>query len=163
MNSVQRPTNLSQSIQEDTIRRFDPQTFTWENTPTLPYKEDSSPFKAITRQLLFSGGHDLPVELRYFEIGPGGYSTLERHEHAHVVVVARGSGRVLIGSQVCNIDLNDLVQIPPMTWHQFQPAADQTLGILCIVSTNRDRPQRPDEADLTALCDETEVATFIKV
>ena len=27
----------------------------------------------------------------------GGYSTLERHQHAHAVMILRGSGRVLVG------------------------------------------------------------------
>ena len=35
----------------------------------------------------------LACELRYFEMPePAGYSTLERHEHAHAVMIQRGGG-----------------------------------------------------------------------
>ena len=36
--------------------------------------------------------HDdaLACELRYFEIAPGGHSTLERHDHLHSVMIIRG-------------------------------------------------------------------------
>ena len=59
-------------------------------------------------------------ELRYFEIAPGGYSTLERHEHVHAVMILRGQGRCLVGGEVRSVAPLDLVSVPPMTWHQFR-------------------------------------------
>ena len=135
----------------------------WDGVPVLPYKEDGTLFKSITRQLLFPGAHDLPVELRYFEIGPEGHSTLERHDHAHLVVVNRGAGRVLVRDAVFEIGLNDVVQIPPLTWHQFRPLGGETFGFLCVVSAERDRPQRPSAAELEMLQSVPEVAEFIRV
>ena len=79
------------------IRRFT--SFRWEQTDLLAYKEDGSPFKAITRQTLFRDPA-LKCELRYFEVAPGGYSTLERHEHMHAVLVLRGRGECLVGNEV---------------------------------------------------------------
>jgi quercetin dioxygenase-like cupin family protein len=35
------------------------------------------------------------------------------------------------------------VSVPPMTWHQFRAADDEALGFLCVVTTERDRPQLP--------------------
>lgn len=137
--------------------------FNWDGVSVLPYKEDGTHFKTVTRQVLFHGGHDLPVELRYFEIGPGGHSTLERHEHAHLVMIARGRGRVLVRDQVYPVGLNDVVEIAPLTWHQFQPDEGEHLGFLCVVSTERDRPQRPTPADLEMLQSVAAVAEFIKV
>jgi len=50
---------------------------------------------------------------RYFEIQPGGYSTLERHQHPHAVVVIRGRGRVMLGDRSRrNAPGHDLV-LPP--------------------------------------------------
>src|SRR6516164_3139873 len=72
--------------------------YRWESVPFLPYKEEgSAPFKSITRQVLF---HDteLRCELRYFEVAPGGYSTLEHHQHVHAVMILRGAADVLVGS-----------------------------------------------------------------
>ena len=43
---------------------------------------------------------DLGCELRYFEMAPGGYSTLERHEHMHAVMILRGHGHCLLGGEV---------------------------------------------------------------
>ena len=127
-----------------------------------PYKEDGTHFKSITRQTLFKGIDDLPVEFRYFEIGPGGHSTLERHFHQHAVMIIRGSGQVLVGESITPISLHTVVHIPPMTWHQFRATNDDHLGFLCIVSTNRDRPQRPGPTELDALHLNPDVSNFIR-
>jgi ribulose-bisphosphate carboxylase large chain len=37
-------------------------------------------------------GESQRFHVRYFEIAPGGYSTLEKHEHEHVVIPIRGRG-----------------------------------------------------------------------
>ena len=59
--------------------------FTWEEVPVLAYKQDgTAPFRDVTRQVLFEDA-DLGCQLRYFEVAPGGHSTLERHEHVHAV------------------------------------------------------------------------------
>lgn len=47
--------------------------FRWAGVDRAPYKDDrSAPFKAVTRQVLFSDA-SLDGELRYFEVAPGGY------------------------------------------------------------------------------------------
>lgn len=135
----------------------------WDGVDVMPYKEDGTHFKAISRQTLFAGSEDLPLELRYFEIAPGGHSTLERHLHSHVVVISRGSGNVLVRDKVLTISVNDVVHVPPLTWHQFQPGEGEILGFLCVVSSERDRPQRPTTEDLEMLRSSEEVAGFIKV
>lgn len=118
--------------------------YRWDAVDLLRYKEEgSAPFKDITRQVLFSPP-DQATELRYFEIAPGGYSTLERHQHTHAVLILRGRGTVQIGGDVQSISERDLVTVDPLTWHQFRAAPDSTLGFLCLVSKERDRPQLPD-------------------
>jgi len=125
--------------------------FRWESVEVLPYKEDGRAlFKAITRQVLFSDPAQ-ESELRYFEVAPGGFSTLERHEHTHNVLILRGSGRCLIGREVRTLATNDLVAVPPMTWHQFRATAGEPLGFLCMVNTTRDKPQLPTAEDVAAL------------
>lgn len=143
------------------IRRF--QDFRWEEVERLAYKEEGNHFKAITRQILFGEELDLQAQLRYFEIAPGGHSTLERHEHAHGVMVFRGSGEVLLGDRIEQVTERDLVSIPPMTWHQFRATAGEPLGFLCLVNCERDRPQLPTAADLADLRRNAEVAQFIRV
>ena len=98
----------------------------WEGVEEHAYKEEgSAPFRAITRRILF-GDPRLSCELRYFEVAPGGYSTLERHEHVHGVMILRGAGTCLVGEEVRAVALHDLVSIPPMAWHQFRAATTRS-------------------------------------
>jgi quercetin dioxygenase-like cupin family protein len=125
--------------------------FRWEGVDVLEYKQEgSAPFKDVTRQVLFDS-EDPPAQLRYFEVAPGGHTTLERHEHVHAVMVIRGRGQCLIGDEAHAIRQNDLVSVPPMTWHQFLAAPDEALGFLCLVSSGRDRPQLPAEDEVAAI------------
>ncbi len=134
----------------------------WEGVDVSPYKEaGSAPFRDISRQLLFAEP-DLACELRYFEIGPGGHSTLERHRHRHAVLVLRGRGRCLVGDRIHAIAEHDLVSIDADTWHQFRADDGETLGFLCMVNRERDRPQLPDEAELAALRSDPAIAAFIR-
>jgi mannose-6-phosphate isomerase-like protein (cupin superfamily) len=137
--------------------------FRWESVPVLAYKEAGGPFKDITRQVLFEGDSDLPCQWRYFEIAPGGHSTLERHEHLHAVMVIRGAGRALVGDRVVDLDLFDVVRIGPLTWHQFRATDSEPLGFLCVVNVERDRPQLPGPGDLEALRRIPGVGEFIRV
>jgi quercetin dioxygenase-like cupin family protein len=142
------------------IRRFN--SFRWEETDLLAYKEEgSAPFKAITRQTLFRDPA-LKCELRYFEVAPGGYSTLERHEHMHAVLILRGCGEVLIGEEVRKIETNDLVTVAPWTWHQFRVGPDSPLGFLCMVNAERDKPSLPSEEERKALAANPKIAAFLK-
>ena len=123
--------------------------FHWEGVDVLAYKQEgSAPFRDVTRQVLFDSS-DPPAQLRYFEVAPGGHTTLERHEHVHSVMVIRGRGQCLVGDRAYELGGNDLVNVPPMTWHQFRAAADSPLGFLCLVPAQRDRPQlpSPDEVE----------------
>jgi S-methyl-1-thioxylulose 5-phosphate methylthiotransferase len=135
--------------------------FRWEAVAHQPYKQDgSAPFKDISRQVLF---HDdnLGCELRYFEMDAGGYSTLERHEHAHAVMILRGHGECLLGEEVRAVKALDLVSIPSWTWHQFRATAGEPLGFLCMVNVLRDRPQLPNEEDLARMKTVPAVAQFL--
>jgi len=136
--------------------------YRWEGVAVLPYKEDGRAlFKAITRQVLFSDPAQ-QSELRYFEVAPGGYSTLERHEHTHNVLILRGGGHCLVGREVRALATNDLVAVPPLTWHQFRATGDEPLGFLCMVNTARDKPQLPTAEDVAELKKDPGIAAFLR-
>ena len=135
--------------------------FTWDGIDIHPYKEDGTHFKSIHRQTIFRGAADLGVELRYFEVGAGGHSTLERHDHIHSVMVIRGRGQCLVGDAIYDIAGNDLVYVPTMTWHQFRANQGEPLGFLCLVNVERDRPQRPNEKQTAELKALPKVGEFI--
>ncbi len=136
--------------------------FRWEGVAHQPYKQDgSAPFKDISRQVLFHEA-TLGCELRYFEVDPGGYSTLERHEHAHAVMILRGRGECLVGAEVRRVTQFDLVSIPAWQWHQFRATEDEPLGFLCMVNAQRDRPQLPTDDDFRQLKATPAVARFLQ-
>lgn len=135
--------------------------FRWEDVPFLPYKEEgAAPFRSVTRQVLFHDS-ELHCQLRYFEVAPGGYSTLERHRHAHGVMILRGAADVLVGREVRAVQAFDLVHIAPLTWHQFRTRGAAPMGFVCMVNVERDRPQLPTEDDLRALRRDPQVAAFL--
>ena len=137
------------------------ENFRWDDVSLLAYKEEgSAPFKSITRQVLFQDA-ELKCELRYFEVAAGGYSTLERHEHTHGVMILRGAADVLVGGEVRPVKQFDLVRIPPMTWHQFRTKGDEPMGFLCMVNVERDKPQLPTADEVEQLKSDPAVATFL--
>jgi quercetin dioxygenase-like cupin family protein len=137
------------------------ESFRWDDVVCMPYKEDgAAPFKAISRQVLFAEPK-LGCELRYFEMDAGGYSTLERHDHMHAVMILRGHGECLVGNEVRPVKQFDLVTIPSLTWHQFRATAGEPLGFLCMVNALRDKPQLPTEQELRALRAHPAIAAFL--
>lgn len=133
----------------------------WHEVSVLEYKPvQAGPFRDVTRQILFDDPL-LACQLRYFEVAPGGHTTLERHEHAHAVLIERGRGRCLVGERVYAVAEHDLVHVPPLTWHQFQADKDALLGFLCMVNAARDRPQLPTREELRRLRENPAVAEFI--
>lgn len=149
---------------ELTMVRHQKEDFRWEGVDVYPYKEEGGThFKDITRQTLFNGSSQFPVELRYFEMAAEGHSTLERHEHVHIVTIIRGKGQVLVRDKVYDVGVNDMVHIPSLIWHQFRANKGEPLGFLCVVSSERDRPHRPTDKELEYLRSVPEVAEFIRV
>jgi len=135
--------------------------FRWDGVAYQPYKQDGeAPFKDISRQTLF---HEdaLNCELRYFEMDAAGYSTLERHEHAHAVMILRGRGRCMVGGEVRDVKQFDLIAIPAWTWHQFRATAGEPFGFLCMVNMTRDRPVLPSAEELARMRESPEVAAFL--
>lgn len=118
--------------------------FRWRGVALGEYKTAGTHFKDVTRQTLMGEGEgegDLSFITRYFEIGPGGYSTLERHRHPHSVIVLRGTGQVALGNEVHDIQPYDCVYVSPDAAHRFRATGDEPLGFVCIVDRVRDRPR----------------------
>jgi mannose-6-phosphate isomerase-like protein (cupin superfamily) len=150
-------------MSESPVRPFDPlgDDYRWTAVELRRYKEDgAASFRDVTRQTLFRRP-DMRGELRYFEVAPGGHSTLERHEHAHAVMVLRGAGAVLIGESVFQVRTFDLVTVPPMTLHQFRASVGTPLGFLCMVDAERDQPQLPDAGEIERLRESPAAAAFL--
>jgi len=127
--------------------------YRWD-VPLKEYKGEGTGFRDITRQTLIgegAGEESLNFITRYFEVQPDGYSSLEEHDHQHVVVIIRGQGEVILQDRVERVGVHDCVHISPNTWHQFHATGSEPLGFLCIVDRERDRPRLPGEEDVERL------------
>jgi S-methyl-1-thioxylulose 5-phosphate methylthiotransferase len=135
--------------------------YRWDGVAVQSYKEDSRAlFKSVTRQVLFADPQQ-DSELRYFEVAPGGFSSLERHEHTHSVLILRGHGHCLVGREVREVATHDLIAVPPMTWHQFRATGEEPLGFLCMVNAARDKPQLPTKEELAEFEQYPRIADFL--
>lgn len=139
-----------------------PQPFRWSGVDLLDYKENDGTFRSVSRQTLTDAEHGQGTSLRYFEVGPGGHTTLEKHEHTHIVIPIRGAGSALVGSEIVELALNDVIFVPSWGWHQFRATDDEPLGFLCSVTSERDRPVKPSADEIRELSTLPEVAAFIR-
>ena len=137
--------------------------YEWEGVQLIAYKAEGTHFRQVTRQVLSDAFPDLFAELRYFEVAPGGHSTLERHGHVHLVLIGRGAGHCLVGDAGSAIAERDAVIIPPWTWRQFRATGTEPLGFFCVVARERDRPQLPETHDIEALSANPAARDFIRV
>lgn len=130
--------------------------FSWRGVALEPYKTTTALWKGVTRREL-SGkrGESQLFHVRYFEIAPGGYSTLERHGHEHVVIVIRGRGTVQFGAFLYEVGFGDVVYIAPADPHQFRVGddADEPFGFLCMVNAERDKPEPVDGVGPCWICE----------
>ena len=119
--------------------------FTYPEVAVQTYKDEPGTWVSVTRRELFPESNT-GFETRYFEIGPGGYTSFEKHVHEHCVVVLRGSGRVRLGDDWREVSLGDTVLVESLMPHQFQNPSLEPFGILCIVDRERDRPTLLDSS-----------------
>ena len=109
----------------------------WEGIPVEAYDGDGA--TEATKRVLI-GGRDgaRNFSIRYFEIPPGGKSSLDQHAHDHGIYVLKGRGRVLMGSELTEVTPGDIIYIPPQEHHQFTNNGAEPLGMLCVVAPPRD-------------------------
>jgi ribulose-bisphosphate carboxylase large chain len=119
--------------------------FRWDGVELEPYKLDAhrgGEFRGASRQVLIGRrGEQVKFHLRYFEIEPGGFTSLERHGHSHVVIGARGRGIVRVGNTNYVLRPMDTIYIGPDQPHQLATKGRASFGFFCIVDARRDRPR----------------------
>jgi quercetin dioxygenase-like cupin family protein len=137
---------------------FDRESFRWQGIEPRPYKEGGG-FEGVTRYVLadhMSAG----FALRYFELQPAGYSSLEKHRHVHFVIALRGAGKALVGQRVFELEPFDALYVPPMAPHRWINEGDDAFGFLCPVDSERDRPEPLDEDERRALQSDPATAPY---
>ena len=127
----------------------------WADIEPRRYRNDegeAARFLDVTRYPLLGADSDgagsgLNFEVRYFEVAPGGYSSLERHAHPHAVVIVKGRGTVRLGETAAPVSALDVVYVAPHDVHRFSANAGEALGFVCVVDRDRDRPVAVSEND----------------
>lgn len=120
--------------------------YTWKGRSSEKYKpEGSAVFGGVHRiELAGKTGTNTAFDLRYFEIEPGGFSTLEKHVHEHVIIGVRGSGTLVKEGMRLSVNPHDIAYVGPLEPHQLCNVGNEPFGFYCIVDHKRDRPQAMD-------------------
>ncbi len=111
----------------------------WQGIKPNIYKEKLSNWALIDRFTLVSS-QTIKFEVRYFEITHGGCSSLEYHNHAHVVICLKGKGKIRLGDKYRILKYLDIAYIAPNEIHQLSNPYTEPFGFLCIVDAERDKP-----------------------
>ncbi|CAF0702692.1 cupin domain-containing protein [Candidatus Methylacidithermus pantelleriae] len=146
---------------------FDPQSGSWKGIQAHPYKFHIGPARGMgwhgIQRFRLGGPPDVPCgfELRYFELLPGAFSSLEKHAHIHLLFVLRGEGKALAGTRVWELRPWDLFYVPPWTPHRWINEKDEPFGFLCPVDADRDPPQPVSEEEWKLLEENPETARYL--
>ncbi|TAK25784.1 MAG: cupin domain-containing protein [Chloroflexota bacterium] len=104
----------------------------WPDVPMRVYEGDGA-HGATKRVLIGQRDGAENFAMRYFEVPAGQSSAHESHPHDHGVIVTRGRARVLLGAEMHDVTVGDVVYIGPDEMHRFDALGPEPLGFLCIV------------------------------
>jgi Ribulose 1,5-bisphosphate carboxylase, large subunit len=138
-SSCEIPSEPEQIIHQPIMRC---EEFKWSGRFVEEYKTDNDfDFSGISRQeLIGKSGEKTSFDLRYFEIEPEGYSSLEQHVHEHVIIGVRGNGVLIKENSSFNISVHDIAYVSPLEKHQLRNNGKEPFGFFCIVDHKRDKP-----------------------
>jgi mannose-6-phosphate isomerase-like protein (cupin superfamily) len=139
------------------------ENFRWKGVEPIAYKEGIRTFQGVTRQNIISREAGVDFEVRYFECESEGFTTLEKHEHVHVVMIARGSGNVVIGNRFFGALPFDFFVIPSWMPHQLINAGDEPFGFFCSVNARRDTFCLLRKEEIAALRVNEELSKIIRI
>ena len=119
------------TIHKQTAVMGDPR-WTYPGVGLTEYSTEAS--AGVTKQVLIGASEAAgDFIVRYFTLPPGGHSALDQHAHEHGVVITHGSGRVRLGDAWHELSLGDAVHTAPHEVHQFEAAAHEPLGFICVI------------------------------
>lgn len=136
----QAPTKKQKASNKSRILRFK-EGFRWTSVKLEKYKEEKESWSSVARMVLTGNhGESAKFSLRYFEISPQGFTSLEKHTHEHVIICIRGRGKIVLDNKKYQINYLDTIYVSPNTIHQLINPYDEPFGFFCIVDSKRDKP-----------------------
>ena len=149
-------------------KKFNRSSFNWQGVAPTEYANANSDgagrsWRDTKRHIIKGREEGGRFDVRYFEVGKGGFTSLEKHDHIHSVICVRGSGYAIVGLDVHDIEEFDHIYVPPETAHQFVNTGEDPFGFLCIVDSERDRPRALTADELDALRSDKDLASKIRV
>ena len=116
----------------NTVHRY-AGAFNWEGITPSEYPPGKD-MRGVSVRWLIGPAEDAPnFALRYFEVAPGGWTSLDQHAHDHGVFILRGRGRVLLGEEELEVSCGDVVYISPHEVHQLYNNGEEPFGFLCVI------------------------------
>ena len=106
--------------------------FDWDGVEPERYEESGT--AGATRRILIGpddGARNFVM--RYFEIPPGGRSSLDRHGHDHGVYILKGKARLTLEGAAHDLGPGDVAHIAPNEVHQLENIGGDPLGFLCVI------------------------------
>ena len=143
--------------------------YRWDTVPLINYKEVSIKsgtnvtFNNITRQNIITINDGVDFEVRLFECGPDGFSTLEKHQHTHIVMIARGTGKVIIGENIYDARPLDYFIIPEWHPHQLINAGKEPFAFFCTVNAKRDSFKLLSNKEIEQLRKNKDIEKWIQI
>lgn len=122
------------------VHRFTGQDthFEWEAVEEQAY--DVPGVHSVSVRWLIGPREGAPdFAVRYFEIGPGGETPLDSHEHDHGFMVLRGKGRVLLGDDAVDVSFSDVIYVSRQGEHRFKCLGQEPFGFLCVIPAKKGR------------------------
>jgi len=71
--------------------------------------------------------------MRIFQLEPGGYTPMHKHDWEHEIFIHEGVGEVLQGDDWVQVGPGTVVFIPPGEKHQIKNAGKSTLTFVCLI------------------------------
>jgi quercetin dioxygenase-like cupin family protein len=110
----------------------------WDGARTRLYQNDTANQVSETWMIGKAEGAQ-NFALRYYQIGPGGFSNKERHSHDHGILILQGSGQVFLEGKTYSVSRGDIIYISPNELHQLSNQGEEPLGFLCVIPARREK------------------------
>ena len=100
----------------------------------LPVTLDNDLVKNVAGRVLIGRADGAPnFCMRFFEMGPQGYTPKHTHDWEHEVFVHQGNGELFIEDQWHPLSPGSAIFVPPKMEHQFRNISDKIFTFVCLV------------------------------